>query len=222
MIFEPLFRDLERVARHLPFPLHDIEAANAAFGAWRSEGSEEAKRTVDLWTYCFVRRFALMKFAADRTAPLADFEMLVERMYRRIERKREDISDPQRYTAWVSVVCRNAYYNHLRSGPRLVPLEVDDSVVTVVEPDDPIVETGLVLDALHAAIEQLPPYLRHVAHLRFIENLSYDDVASRSGHDASTCRAYVYKIVKRFRRDGRLIRLLMDAATRSRADTGYT
>jgi len=221
MSFEPMYRDLERVARHLPFPLNDIAAANEAFGKWRREGCDHAKREVDVWTYCYVRRYLLVKFAADQSAPLADFEMLVDRVYRKIDRKRTSVAESDRYAAWVSVVCRNTYFNYLRSVRILIPMERDEEDIAVEEPENPGLDEGMVLDAVHASIEYLPPYLREVAQLRLIEDLSYEEVSRRTGLDASILRAYVCKIVKRLRRDRRLARLLGEPVKGDSAGKGY-
>ena len=40
---------LDAVARHLPFDLLDVEAANAAFMRWRETGHPGDQRNVDLW-----------------------------------------------------------------------------------------------------------------------------------------------------------------------------
>lgn len=209
MDFDELFSSVDRVAAHLPFPIHDAHQANAAFEAWREGGDASMKRVVDLWTYCFVRRYLLAKFAANRLAGAADLEQLCERVYRKIERKRVTVEDARRYASWVSVVCRNAYYNYARTAGRIVLFGTEgDLPVLVSEPREPAYDRVLLLDAMHAAIEDLPPYLREVAILKFVRELEYTDIEKETGLSLPIVRAYVSKIVRRLRRNEALARIL--------------
>ncbi|HEX7071285.1 MAG TPA: hypothetical protein VF190_10780, partial [Rhodothermales bacterium] len=79
MAHDDFFSSLDRVAAELPFGMHETDLVNAAFEDWLRDGDSCRKRVVDLWTYCFVRRYVIIKFASDRSAPTADMEMVVER-----------------------------------------------------------------------------------------------------------------------------------------------
>ena len=57
---------LDAVARHLPFDVRDVDAANDAFARWRETG--EGLREVDLWAYCYVQRYFLAQFVRERGA----------------------------------------------------------------------------------------------------------------------------------------------------------
>lgn len=209
MEIKQMFKSVDRVAAHLPFSVKDTEQANAAFEAWRTTGDAEAKRLVDLWTYCFVRRYLLVKFAANRSVPAADLEQLFERVYRRVDRKRVTVQDASRYASWVSVVCKNAFYNYLRSAGRVVLFGADDDIpVLVSEPREPVYDTVLLLEVLHAAVEALPPYLRTVGYLRFIRGMAYSEIADETGHELPIVRSYVSKAARRLRRNHALVRIL--------------
>lgn len=208
MASDHLFSSLARVAAQLPFGIHDTDQVNAAFEQWSTHNDLDQKRVVDLWTYCFVRRYVLLKFTVERTAPSADLEMLVERIYRKIERNRHTVQDARSYAGWVSVVSRNTYLNYLRAPIRTRVVDTSQFPLTVAEPADPDYDTGVLLDALHAAIDRLPPYLREVARLRFIEDLSYTEIQSRINQPLPVIRSYVSKTLHRFRNDHALERLL--------------
>lgn len=208
MPIDQLFSSLDRVAAYLPFGLHETDQVNAAYEDWNQRGSLEQKRVVDLWTYCFVRRYVLLKFAADRSAPTADLEMLVERIYRKIEQKRGTVLDARRYAGWVSVVCKRTYLNYLRSNRRTVLFQTGEIPSAVTEPEELAYDTAVILDALHAAAERLPPYLREVAQLRLIHDLSYAEIGRRTGLPKPIIRSYVSKILHRFRSDPTLAFLL--------------
>ena len=208
MAVDRLFSSLDRVAAHLPFGLHETDQVNAAFESWLQDGDPEQKRVVDLWTYCFVRRYVLLKFTVEQGATASDLEMLVERMYRRIDEKRGTIEDALRYAAWVSVVCKHTYLNYLRSSNRTLVFESTHMPLSVTEPEDIGYDKAVLLDALHAACDRLPPYLREVARMRFIQDLPYVEMARRTQLPLPIIRSYVSKILHRFRSDHLLTRLL--------------
>ena len=208
MSFKKMFQHIDRVAAHLPFALHDSERVNEAFATWRSERDESARRNLDIWTYCFARRYLLLKFAAERSAPTADFELVVERAYRKIEAKRLDVVDDNRYAGWVSIVCKNTYYNYLRTATRTILMEEGDEVCVVAEPTEYGYDATLLLDELHRAIDALPPYLVEVGRLKFLHDRPYEDIADVTGLELPIVRSYASKVAARLRRDPRLIQVL--------------
>ena len=68
-------------------------------------------------------------------------------------------------------------------------------------------ETGVVEDpaalylTLSRAIERLPVFLRNVVRMRFVEDLSYEEISRLTGKSIPTVRSYVHKACLRFRRD---------------------
>ena len=197
-----LLHSLNEVAAHLPFELTDMQAANTLYARWRNAPSEADERLVDIWTYCFVRRYFLIKFAQSDEA--ADLEMIIEKVYRKIHRKRIDVRDPSRYAHWVHVVCCNTFRNHLRSRSRRTTMPIDHAVentVLVEEPKAALYDAGTLHGVVHRSIAQLPGYLQEVAERRLLKEQSYSEIGEAIESPVPTVRSYLHKAVKRLRED---------------------
>jgi len=227
MAFAPVPESLRRLAEQLPFGLDDTARAGRAFRRWR-DGDEarpphdethaedrlpkraaDVKRVVDLWTYCFVRRYFLVKFAAQPEAPASDLDELVAQTYQKVENKRADVRQPERYPHWVSVVCKNTFINYLhRHRPASVSISEDDSPPLPAEgrASDSI---GLAREVVAEAVARLPEYLRPVARLRLLERCSYNEIQRETGTSVPTARSYAGRARRQLREDPE-VRALVD------------
>ena len=102
---------------------------------------------------------------------------------------------------WVSVICRNTYVNFVTRRKFVTTLdEATDDLHN--SPDIGLAEdAGALYLALSKAIERLPAFLQSVARMRFVEDLSYEEISRMTGKSPPTIRAYVHKVCKRFRED---------------------
>lgn len=103
------------------------------------------------------------------------------------------IRDGGAFRMWLCRVARNQCVSHIRANTRLkvVPFE------SVPEPQDvPAGEVELDVDddvaALNAAIASLPASNCEVVTLRFVEGLSYEEIAAVVGCPAGTVRSRLY------------------------------
>lgn len=194
---------LQELTARLPFDLEDTEQANNAFARWRQEDRDDAKRIVELWTYCFVRRYYLQKFAREAGFQLSDYDDLVARTYRKIERHISTVHHDDRYVQWVSKICKNTFLNYARSPRRLVSFDVREHAIA----GEPPIDWGQ-FDAFQAvlagAVGRLPGFLQSVARLRFIEKRSYEEIERVTGKPLPVIRSYASKALTRFRKDTRL------------------
>lgn len=205
----PAFHSLDAVAAHLPFHLSDIEAANATFVRWWQERTPAHRRTVDIWTYCFVRRYFLVKFVKEPPPNPSDLDELVERTFQKIERNRETIRQPERYASWVSVICKNTYLNYVRRRHRLYSLNEDEAPEPAADPPPPLpYDAGVLMSTVLAAIERLPNFLREVAYLRFVKACSYQEIEAHIDKPLPILRSYVNKAARQLRQDPHLLALL--------------
>ncbi len=202
------FEALDALASRLPFHLEDTDAANAAFVRWRSSGSDADRRIVQLWTYCFIRRYYTVKFVQDSGSGAADLDELIDKTFLKAEESSSEIKTPDRYTAWVSVICKNNYLNYLRSRKPALSLDAEGGPELVAEKPAVYDDVGLARDAVRKAIERLPAYLQECATLRFVDGLSYEEMSERTGHPLPRIRSYVNKAVARFRSDETLLAYL--------------
>lgn len=201
MAFSSHFSALNAVARQLPFHINDVEQANAAFERWRTHGGMENKRLVDLWTYCYVRRYFLAKFLGFPVQRISDLDVLLEKAFRKTQEQAHTVADETRYTSWVGVICKNVFLNYLREERIYVSVDqVSASELPSLSPDGHL-DSVLDLETVVETIESLPDYLREIAHLRFRKHQSYQEIAEQTGRSLPVVRSYVNKIVTRFRAD---------------------
>ena len=195
------FESLAAVAASLPFHIDDVQAVNAAYTRWHGSRRPAERRWIQLWTYCFVRRYFLVKFIQEPAHTIADMDELVDKTFRKVERNEGQLNDPSRYASWVSVICKNTYRNYLRSRRRAVSIDDRPTSALVSEAPRAYNDAGMAREALGQAIARLPRYLQTCVRLRFIEGLSYPEIADRTGRPLASIRAYVYKALQRLRED---------------------
>lgn len=202
MSYKTELTSLEVLASSLPFRLDESERVNDAFSSYMSSGLKQQKVLIDLWTYCFVRRYFLMKFLKETAFRSAELDQIVEKTYQKVEKSRGDIESHHRYAQWVSVVCRNTYINFVTRRQAIMGLDQlasDPAVYSVgTELEDNAAGVHL---ALVRAVEALPEFLRSTARMKFIEALSYEEISRIIGKRVPTVRSYIHKICARFRKD---------------------
>jgi RNA polymerase sigma factor (sigma-70 family) len=202
-------KDLDSLIRRLPFDLDDGDAVGRLYAEWNQNRRTQTGYLIDLWTYCYVRRYFLIKFIrSDAAYTGADLEMVVERSFLRIARKRETIREQHKYANWVIVVCRNTYLNYVTRQPDFVPM---DRIAEPGAEDELLIELhddAMRATALEAAIVRLPAHLREVAWMKLVDGLEYDDIEQRTGIAVPSARAYVHKALTRLRNDSRFLAIL--------------
>ncbi len=205
MLPSSAFQSLERLTAFLPFHIDDSDKVNHSFSQWCTGKSSRDLEIVDLWTYCFTRRYFLIKFVKDPAYHVADFDVLIEEVFKRVERRRADLNADARYASWVSVICKNVYRNYLSRRRRLLSLEDPVQSAARAELREEPHDMGHAYVEAIAAINRLPSSLRDIARMRLIENYSYKEIGAITGRPLPTLRAYVNKALKRLRKDRRLL-----------------
>ncbi len=195
------FESLDELVAALPFRLDDISAINATYLRWHASRNAHEREVIQLWTYCFIRRYFLVKFVQEASWSAVDLDAIIETAFRKTETRETQIREPSRYASWVSVVCKNTFRNYLRSKRHQIPLEHAPSLSLAAEPPVAYNEPGTRQRALARAIDKLPPHLRSCVRLRFLSGLSYAEIAQRTGRPVATIRAFIYKAIKRLRED---------------------
>jgi RNA polymerase sigma factor (sigma-70 family) len=207
MTLKATMRALDEVAAHLPFHVDDLDEANAAYQRWHTTGNPEDLEVVELWTYCYTRRYFVVKFLRDSAYGSTHLDMLVGKAFSRARDNLEKVKQPERFASWVSVICKNTFINFLR---RYRDQAVLDEARTAAPRRAEFYEHDrlAVRRAVEHAIERLPPSLREVARLRFLEGRPYDYIVEATGRPAASVRSYVNKAVVRLREDPALVTLL--------------
>jgi len=199
------FESLDAVAASLPFHVDDVHAVNDTYCRWRTARKPTDQRVVQLWTYCFIRRYFLVKFVHETTYRASDLDELIDKTFRKVERSESQVKEPSRYASWVSVVCKNTFRNYLRRRRHAVSLEETSMPPLVAEMPTSYHDVGFAHQALDRAISRLPNYLQACVRLRFLEGLSYQEISDRTDQPLPNIRAYIYKAIRRLRDDDELL-----------------
>jgi RNA polymerase sigma-70 factor, ECF subfamily len=98
------------------------------------------------------------------------------------------LRDPGAFATWVYRIARDKAYRHLRRRPEpagigedAILVEADESEFT---PDE--------ADAVRAALDELPEEQREVLVLRFVEQMTYDEIARVIDHPVGTVRSRIH------------------------------
>jgi RNA polymerase sigma factor (sigma-70 family) len=215
---------LDSVARRLAFALDDHDAANAAFARWREAHdaglpAHSALEQVEVWTYCYVQRHALVRFSREPgLGGSAELDALISATFLHIRTHLDEVREPGRFSRWVAVSCRNHFLTHCRRRTiRPVRAHIDPEALpdlSADEADEPLeMDRAMVYRIVAAAIGRLPEALRTVAQLRLVERRAYEEIASAVGRPPATIRAYVAKSIARLRVDPELVALRDELAS---------
>ncbi|WP_054683671.1 RNA polymerase sigma factor [Rhodothermus marinus] len=189
---------LEALAARLPFHPDDQAAVVALYERWCTSRHPKDLRLLELWLYCFVGRYFMIRMLRERHLSEVELEQLIGDTFLRLRRQLDSVREVDRFVSWVGTACRNAFLNYLRNLRRR----------PIPEPDDPPFEAHLVredlarlLPVLAAAVERLPDFLREVARLALLEGLTYHEISRRLKRPPGTIRVYLSRAFRRLRQD---------------------
>lgn len=120
----------------------------------------------------------LIRYAQTYTHELEDARDIVQDVFLKLSQNINQI-DPERIAPWLFTTCRNRALDLYRKNKRIVSI---DSEILEMEPDPlegPLehLETSETSAALHRMIKELPPKQRQAVWLKFIVNLSYQEIS---------------------------------------------
>jgi RNA polymerase sigma-70 factor, ECF subfamily len=185
----------------ISFGIETPNRVNEAFIQYRLAEDAAALRRVDQWTHAFVVQYFAVRCARDRRLGEVVSDELIGRALERIVSRRSTVRRPERYVGWVHTLCRNLLIDAARRR-RIVPEALPTGGVAepVTEESHSVSDSGEgALRAVHSAIGRLPAYQRMAVQLRFVEGLSYTEVAEVTRKNVSTLRVYVQRAVRRLR-----------------------
>jgi RNA polymerase sigma-70 factor (ECF subfamily) len=99
------------------------------------------------------------------------------------------LSDPGAFPAWIYRLARDRAYREMRRRRHYVPLEEFVVVDQTGREDDFTPEDAA---RIHHALEALPPEHREVLLLRFIESMTYEQIAGIVGCQLGTVRSRLH------------------------------
>lgn len=101
------------------------------------------------------------------------------------------LAEPQALIAWLYRIARDRAYGRLRKARRM-ELSIDET--QIAEPVTEETDEFSTEDAakIHQALDELPPEQREVLVLRFLEEMSYEQIARVVGCQLGTVRSRIF------------------------------
>jgi len=99
--------------------------------------------------------------------------------------------DPQALKAWLYRIARDRAFGRLRKAKRFEQTLDEANTIdpTVADENDFSAEDAA---RIHVALDELPPEQREVLVLRFLEEMSYEEIARVAGCQLGTVRSRIY------------------------------
>ena len=199
---------LAYVAARLPFAVDDYDAARDAFARWRRTGAPADRETVEVWAYGYVLWYLYAQFARERTASPCDLDRAVDQAVGRVLGSFDAVQAPDRFPNYVSKVCRNVLLTHrARRTPADDPTGGEAAEWPTGADGYDLV---LVRQLVGRAVDGLPPAIREVARMRFLDGRPYAEIAEATGRPIDSVRTYASKAAARLRQSPDLRDLLED------------
>ena len=118
-----------------------------------------------------------------------------------VYRKINGLRNPEAFATWLYRIARDKAYRELRRR-KITSRPIDDDLIEEPETDDECFGPEDV-DAVRAALDEIPPEQREVLMLRFIEQMSYEQIAEVIARPIGTVRSRIHhaKLALRARLD---------------------
>lgn len=150
----------------------------------RCQAGDEAALAELVARYDARLRYFLRKIAAERA------DDLLQDVWLDVFRHLPRLNDPQAFRAWVYRIARDRAYGALRRSHKN-----EQPLGDIDVPDDQSDDNGFDEEdaaRIHAALDRLPAEQREVLVLRFVEAMSYDEIAAVTGLALGTVRSRLF------------------------------
>jgi len=121
-------------------------------------------------------------------SPQDGAEDLLQDVWLDVLRQLGRLKDPQALAAWLYRIARDRAFGRLRRSRPAEPL--DEASVVDAEREEPFSPEDAA--RIHAALDQLPAEQREVLVLRFLEDMTYEQIASVVGCQLGTVRSRIH------------------------------
>jgi RNA polymerase sigma-70 factor (ECF subfamily) len=128
-----------------------------------------------------------------------DAKDVSQRAFVRAFEKINDFRGESAFRTWLFRIAVNFALNHIRSGDRLEPLELDDVTAFTNSLGTEKLVAAEVWKKVQAKLEQLPPKQRLVLELRLFHELSFKEVAAIVDSSEDSAKVNFHHAVKRLR-----------------------
>lgn len=123
-------------------------------------------------------------------------EDVLQDVWLTVVRKVATLDQPGAFKAWIYRIARNHAISRLRREPRHVSLEEAPDALELdaqaADEDDEGMFAGYDAAAIHEGLGRLSPAHREVLTLRFVDELSYEEIAQVVGRTLGTVRSRIH------------------------------
>ena len=136
----------------------------------------------------------------------SDCEDLTQEVFVSVYRNMATLRAPEQLEAWLFTVARNAFYNHLerqkaqKRSAQMVDLEDEGGRERAVSQSQSALEELLhreKVDQLYTALQALPQQMRRCVTAWLVDDLSYEEIAVKSGISLNTVKAHLFQARQR-------------------------
>ncbi len=157
----------------------------------------------------------LFRMVYARTISLQDAEDLTQEILIAAYRKIRKLKDPERFRPWLYRIAINRIRDYHRKSAvlRLVRSSFGSSSEVLepslsVGPDSRRIDRREFWSAVHRFCKKLSRMEREVFQLRFIDELTFPEIAETLGKNENTVKTYALRAVKKLRKESDLLDLL--------------
>jgi len=119
-----------------------------------------------------------------------DVDDLLQEIWLDVYRGLARLSDPVAFAAWLYRIARNRTFRQLRK--RHLSLRSLDGIDLPADPGDEALFSAEEAESIHLALDRLSEEHREVLLLRFIEEMSYEDIARVTDCSVGTVRSRLH------------------------------
>jgi RNA polymerase sigma-70 factor, ECF subfamily len=152
----------------------------------RCQTGDEAAFAALVTRYSPRLRYYVRKLLGDRSE---DADDVLQDVWFDVFRALPRLIDPTAFPHWLYRIARDRTMRRLRKRGRLARPLLDDDLA---DEDDDERFTAAHAERIHAALNELAPEHREVLVLRFLEDMSYEDVARVVGSPLGTVRSRIH------------------------------
>lgn len=120
----------------------------------------------------------LIRFAQTYTHEIEDARDIVQDVFLKLSQHINEV-DPERIAPWLFTTCRNRALDFYRKNKRIVAMDSEAFEMEADPVAGPLenLEASETSATLHRMIKELPPKQRQAVWLKFIVNLSYQEIS---------------------------------------------
>lgn len=125
-------------------------------------------------------------------------EDIIQETWLTVIRKIRTLKEPTAFAPWLYRIARNYCYGKFRQKHLSIPLDDDIDIPCTMANDEPFYED---ITKLHMCLPKLNPVHKEVLILRFLENMSYQEISLITGSNIGTVKSRIYFAKKALKKE---------------------